>query len=119
MVKAEKLECTTVMDALERGDFYASTGPQFHDLYIEDGVLKVTCSPVWFLIVSTERRKVFLKRVPKGESFTEAEFDLKPFIADSEALALKNDKKSYIRVTIRDDTGEHAWTRAFFLDEIK
>ena len=45
MVKAEKLEYVTVMQAYERGDFYASTGVEIYELYVEDGKLVVECTP--------------------------------------------------------------------------
>ena len=44
-IKAEKLEYRTVTAALEKGDFYASTGPEIHALWTEGGRLHVRCSP--------------------------------------------------------------------------
>lgn len=44
MVGATDLCYGNVIDALEKGDFYMSCGPELKDLWIEDGILKITCS---------------------------------------------------------------------------
>ena len=46
MVKAEKLEYGAVMEALEKGDFYFSMGPEIKEAYIRDRKLVVKTSPV-------------------------------------------------------------------------
>lgn len=119
MVKADKLEYATVMTALEKGDFYASTAPAIYELSIENGILKIVCSDAVMVAVSTERRRTFCKRAEKGCTFQSAEFDINAFIEESEILAQKTDKKAYIRVTVKDVHGDSAWTRAYYLNELK
>lgn len=45
MICAEKLEYRTVTKALEKGHFYASTGPEIHELWFEDSKIHIRCSP--------------------------------------------------------------------------
>ena len=54
MLKAEKLEYGAVMKALERGDFYASTAPEISSITLEDGILKVDCSPAREIYIVTD-----------------------------------------------------------------
>lgn len=115
MVKAEKLEYATVINALERGDFYASTGPEIKELSIEDGVLHVECSAARSVFVSTERRMSMQKNATDAP-LCAADFDLNKYLCDS-----KNDKatvKPYFRVTVVDEAGKRAYSRAYFLDEL-
>lgn len=46
MVNAPALNAEMIMDAMRRGDFYASTGPRFHsvDFDTEEGIITVECS---------------------------------------------------------------------------
>ena len=117
MVKAEKLEYQAVMNALERGDFYASTGPRFEELYLEDGVLKLRCSPVREILITSGRR--FGRRfvAPDGQGLSHLEYDLNDrFEKDLEAMKV-NGVRPYFRVTLRDFEGKNAYSRAFFTDE--
>jgi len=45
MAKAQELSGEAILKALEAGAFYSSTGPEIHDLRLEDGVVTVRCSP--------------------------------------------------------------------------
>jgi hypothetical protein len=45
MLRAEKLDEESVLAALRQGHFYASSGPQIHDIQIEGDQLTVRCSP--------------------------------------------------------------------------
>ncbi len=105
MVKAEKLEYTSVIRALEKGDFYYSMGPQIKEAYIQDGRLVVRTSPVEKIFVIQQGRNCYKKLAPAGETITEAEFEL-------------TGREGYIRVDIRDEKGLHAGTNAVWLDRI-
>ncbi len=112
MVCADALEYGAVMAALENGNFYASTGPEIHEISIEDGVLHVECSPAASVFVSTERRDC--KRVvAKDEPLISADFDLNKYFADGQIGNRRWD--SYVRVTVIDDKGKQAWSRAYFI----
>ncbi|MBQ7336293.1 MAG: PHP domain-containing protein [Clostridia bacterium] len=116
MVKAENLQYDTVMNALERGDFYASTGPQIHDLSIEDGILHIVCSPAAAINLSSER--IFGRRTvaKSGEDLTEATFDLNGYINASQKEPLRY--LPYIRISVTDAHGNTANTRPYTLEEL-
>lgn len=105
VVLADKLEYKTVTDALLRGDFYASEGPEIGALWYEDGCVHIKTSPVCEARMNLGIRGAKIK-TSGGESFTEATFPLDP------------DAK-YFRITVRDDKGLYAYTSAYFLDELE
>ena len=105
MIKAEKLEYEAITDSLFSGDFYASTGPEIKELYIEDGKVKVKTSAAISIAMSTARRNTQNKLAKRGSYISEAEF-----ILDS--------SEKYFRITVNDENGGHANSRAYFVDEI-
>ena len=54
MVKAGSLDYSAVMEALEKGDFYFSMGPEIKEAYIRDNKLVVKTSPVEKIFVIQE-----------------------------------------------------------------
>ena len=102
MVKAPENTPEALLAALKAGAMYSSTGPEFHDLLIENGTLQLATSPVSAVIVLGQNT-----RTPGlfGEDMTEARIDLSPF-ADS----------PWIRVSIADRQGRMAWTNPIWLD---
>lgn len=114
MVGAEKLTYDKVFKALKNGDFYASTGPEFFEISIEGGVVKVVSSPVKFIGLSTDCRQLYAKRDEKN-LLTEASFNIDWYFDLS-----KNgpDEHQYIRITIVDEFGNEAYSRAYFIDEL-
>ena len=104
MFKLEKLTYASVIEALKKGDFYASTGPELQELYIRDGALCVRCSPVEKIYVVTSGRRCLMKLAAPGETLTEAVFPL-------------NGDEGYVRVDCRDAQGRHAYSNAYWLDE--
>ena len=105
MIKAESLDYKKITDALVKGDFYASQGPHIYDLWLEDGVVHVTCSGAKMIKMNTGRRKSPVAQSIDGELLTHAEFPGAP-------------EDGYIRITVIDPNGNHANTRAYFTDEI-
>ncbi len=114
MVSADRLDYGEVMTALENGDFYASTGPEIHEISVEDGILHVACSPAASVVVSTDRREA--KRAKAGDRLlTDATFDLSAYF---EATKNGNGRHTpYIRVTVTDASGKSAWSRAYFVSD--
>lgn len=106
MVKAAKLTRAAIMNAIRKGYFYASTGPEIKSLKIKRGVARITCSPV--------RKIVWLPRGPWGERIvsrvgkplTTAEFSAKRF----------RNPGDYLRVEITDAKGRKAWTNPIWWD---
>lgn len=104
MIKAEELEYSAVAKALLNGDMYASDGPEIHELYVEDGKIHITCSPADQVSVKFDKRVAFSKLAEHGEGVTEAVFDV-------------DSKWGYFRITVKDEHGRVACTRAYFPDE--
>ena len=106
MIKAPELTYEAVMRALENGDFYASCGPEIHEMYVEDGYLHIRCSPVRDILLGTSGRKGAHVRARAGETVTEAVFELKDYY-------------QYFRVTLIDREGYKAFSHAWFRDQIR
>ncbi len=107
MVKAQRLEYKNVIEALENGDFYASQGPEIHELYVEAGTIHIRTSPARYIAMNTEHRPFGGIRIARdGEYLTEATFEA-PW------------NQTYFRFDVMDETGKHANTRAYYLKEIK
>ena len=107
VIKADKLEYRTITKALEEGDFYASMGPEIHELYLEDNILHVKCSPAKRICLNVGRtRYACKKKATVGEYITEASF------------AIDKEKDIYFRLDIYDENGNAANTNAYFCDEV-
>lgn len=104
MIKADKLEYTAITSALEKGNFYASQGPEIYDLWIEDGIVHITCSDADSIKMTTANRTTKIV-FDEGSGLNEAEF---PF----------DEKERYFRLTVTDKNGLHANTNAYFADEL-
>ncbi|HIZ00484.1 MAG TPA: hypothetical protein H9676_07250 [Firmicutes bacterium] len=117
MVKAESLTYDAVMQALEHGDLYASTGPSVGELFCEDGILHITTSPAAEITLTTERRFAVHTTAEPDEPLLGARFDLREYLHKSRTGPDAN-KNCYFRITIKDAAGRCAWTRAYFADEI-
>lgn len=115
MVNADALEYGKIFDALERGDFYSSTGPEINELYIEDDCLVVRCSPVKKVEVQTGHRRALFKNASDGELLTEASFSLEAFY--EQAKEVPEGRAAYLQVNLKDEMGNYARTRAYFIDE--
>lgn len=105
MIKAEKLEYRTITKALENGHFYASQGPEIHELWIEDRTVHISCSPVVKITFTTAQRHRQVTFAPNGQTITQASFPL-------------DSQDTYFRVTVEDHCGKPANTNAYFLDTI-
>jgi hypothetical protein len=105
MIKADELKYGAITEALAKGDFYASTGPLFHEIYIEDGKLYLRTSDVVWVGLTTDRRKSKCVRSTNGEVLNEA------------VIPLDFDCQ-YFRITVRDAQGNFAYTNVFFTEEL-
>lgn len=103
MIKAKELRYDLIIKALEKGDFYASLGPEIYSLYIEDNKVIIECEPAKHIYMSTAFRRAIHKS--SDQLITKAEFD----------LAMDD---GYIRFDVVDEKGRRANTRAYFLDEL-
>ena len=104
VIKAEKLDYPSVFKALKDGHFYASQGPEIHELYVEGNTVTVKCSEAREILLNTGIIHADIRVAEDGSSLTEATFTLKP---DYE----------YFRITVIDENGYPADTSAYFIDE--
>ena len=103
-IGASSLDYGTIMDALESGSFYCASGknpPRINALYIEDGMLKIECTPATDVIVTGFGRN-YCHQPTNGEEITYAEFKLEQ-------------KDVMFRVTVRDKFGNNAHTNYYRL----
>lgn len=106
MIKAPALTYEAVLNAMEQGDLYATTGPEIKDLYIEDGKVHIETSPAKVILLRTEYRPHLSERA-FGDDLTHAVFDLSKF---------KRQPK-FIRFEVWDSHNEKAMTRAYLPEE--
>ena len=99
-VNAEKT-VPGVFEALEKGAFYSSCGPEFYDFYVEDGVVHAKTSPCAFIKFIGGFRPTRMQRSPEG-FITEAQMNVP-------------DCFTYIRAIAVDAHGRKAWTNPIFL----
>ena len=112
MVGARSLRYDSVIDALDKGDFYMSCGPEITAMYMEGTVLKVTCSDACQINLETHAR--FARLVcAKEEPLREAEFDLEPFFSK-----VGNDPKACVYLTVTAPDGSYATTRPYSVKEL-
>lgn len=102
-VKSEDLSPDGLLDALKRGAYYSSTGPQIHDIQVfpEEKVV-VRCSPAERVFITGGGYTA--SSVPGAGLLIEAELNLKGF------------RSPYCRVTVRDHHGGRAWSNPIWLE---
>lgn len=105
MIKAETLEYSAVIEALDNGNFYASQGPEITELYVKDGKVYIKCSEAAQITYTTGIRHGGTVKAKNDVPVTEAVFDIHP-------------DDIYFRLTITDEKGLHATTNAYFVDKI-
>ena len=115
MVGAEKLTYEAVIAALEKGDFYASTGPEIYGVTLEDKTLTVKCSQATHINLVTNCRMNKLAWAKDGPLLTETSFDLTRWLDEDPQMQTPDD---FIRVTVVDEHGNTAYSRAYFRDEL-
>ena len=101
MIKAPELTHEAVVEALAKGNFYASMGPLIEELYVEDDVIHVKCSPVKEIAMQTHHRPCGGRHIAReGEYITESTFKLPK-------------EQPYFRLDLVDERGYHANTRGY------
>lgn len=101
-VKSETLMPEAILEALKRGEYYSSTGPQLFDVQVKGTeTIKVQCSPVSSIFVTGKGARSTYQH---GSGLTEAELNVRRL------------ESPYVRVTIRDPYGGRAWTNPIWLN---
>lgn len=105
MVNAPSLTYENIVNALVNGDFYASTGPLFHSLVVEETTVRVICSDVRQISFSTHGRRSAAVRAAADKTVCSAEFELQP-----------ND--GYFRIELEDSCGRRAYSQIYYLKDL-
>ncbi|MBQ7916260.1 MAG: PHP domain-containing protein, partial [Firmicutes bacterium] len=79
---------------------------EIYDFYVKDGKAVVDCSPVAKIRMHSDAHPTRIIRNEEG-LITHGEFDLKAWEGPF----------GYVRITVIDEKGKHAWTNPIFLNE--
>lgn len=113
MVGARELRYGSVIEALEKGDFYMSCGPEIFSLDIENRILKISCSDAREIVLESRGRYARRIGAEEGNWLREAEFDLTSFMDKA-----GDDPANYIYLTVTAPDGTYAATRAYYVAEL-
>lgn len=105
MILAPELSYPAVIRALERGNFYASTGPGIHRLSIEDSHVFLQCSDALRITMHMSPKRAQNVCARPGETVDCAEFTIP-------------DYAPYVYFSVFGPDGTEAHTRAFTRDEL-
>jgi hypothetical protein len=97
MVRSEHLTAEALLEAMERGDFYSSTGVEIEKYQVDESSLSITIKESG----TTKYRTQFIGK--NGEIFKED-------ISNPATYTFKGDEM-YIRAKIIDSNGRKAWTQ--------
>lgn len=96
MVQAEALTAAGVLSALRAGRFYASQGPEFRDIAVEDGIVTVEMSPVSRVTFCSNLNWVD-DRCRCGSGLTRESYRIRP-------------NERFVRIQLTDEAGKKAWS---------
>jgi len=102
MLKSEKRDLESILDAIKGGRFYSTCGPEIRSIERRDNQLSVECSDA--VAVNLVCRKQFGWRVaaPEGQVINSAQLTL-------------DRQMGYVRVEVVDARGRAAWSNPLFL----
>lgn len=103
-IKADELEYSKITNAMLKGHFYASTGPEILELYVEDDTLHVKTSPAC-KITLTAFSRFYDNRSDETGGLTQASFKISP-------------QFDCYRLTIVDKDGKRAYTNAYSVNDL-
>jgi len=102
MIRAEELSAEAVREALLRGRYYASTGPELRHLTLSEGSLEVRTSPAVSIAMVSAPGVGSRRRAAAGKTITSATFALP--------------RARYCRIEATDTAGRTAWSNPLLLD---
>ena len=108
MIYPEEFSYSSIIDAMENGEMYSSTGPEIHEISFdpEERTLHVECSAAEHIYVYNGGKSPYRIHRREGEApITSADFTV-------------GRKAPYIRVSVVDEKGKKADTRGFFHREL-
>lgn len=105
VLKAPALRYESLIKALDNGAFFASTGPMIENLWLEDGILHLECTPVRGVYVHGNLYRHRASKVVSDDAITQVDLELGNIFADSR----------YLFVKIMDTHGRCAWACPLWL----
>lgn len=99
MVAADTLNPRAIIGALKAGQFYATTGPDIHQIALCDNIVTVTCSAVDMICLAGQGNLALYKN---GKNTTCGQFDISEFSSD------------WFRLAITDAAGRSAWSNPYW-----
>lgn len=119
MLGAEKLTYEAAIQALEKGDFYASTGAEIYDLYMEGTELHFRCSEATSVTIESGLRYAAREKpVAPDKLLRQGVIDMKRWFAFCEGAPEEKQNRRWFRVIVHGPYGDYAATRAFWYDEL-
>ena len=120
MVGAEKLEYGAVIEAMEKGDFYASTGPEIFELAMDGQELCIRCSDASAItVVCGLRIAPRLKPTAPDKLLRGGRIDMSKWFEFCQTGDERNQNRTWFRVIVHGPYGDYAATRAFWFDELQ
>lgn len=113
-VNAEN-DVNSILNALKDGKFYSSCGPEIYDFYIEDGIIKIDCSPAEKIKLITNCCPLPVRRASSPEETIKVDDNGMVVHGEYDMSRFKRINK-YIRAVVVDKEGKYAWTNPIFLD---
>ncbi len=104
MVKAEANDPGLLLDALKAGHYYASTGPEIHNIIWQQNSVVVESSPASGVMVQGKAPQV---ANVAGENMTRTEVPLD-----------RLPTSPWLRVTVRDNRGRRAWSNPVWREDL-
>ena len=110
-VKAESLDPDALLDALKKGHYYSSQGPQIHELSLSRKELTIACSPVDTIVVLCGHSRTVNRMAAPSPA--------PPSISRSSKKGWLLTKQSpWLRIFLIDHAGKRAWTNPIWKDEL-
>ena len=103
MVRALENTPEALLGALKAGQFYASTGPDIHDIRITKQTVEVDCSAVATIIIQGQGSATATLH---GEAMTTGSLSRH-----------RLDGSPWLRISIIDHAGKRAWSNPFWVDD--
>jgi len=101
MVRAQALTREAVVDALRRGAFYSTTGPRIEEVTIDDGRVRVRCSPATSITFIAQRYHGRRVVADAGHRLHDAQYTF-------------TGQETYVRIEVWDAAGGTAWTNPIY-----
>ena len=103
--KAPELSYPAIIEAYDRMAFYASTGPEIHGCFIEDGVFHLDCSPVRRIHVMGQGINPIHRAFSPANDLTHVAFPMDAVPQNAR----------FLWVQLTDGAGRKAWMNPYFL----